>query len=99
MWQCFAFISGLTVIEHPGKQLIQEQFSGLEILKLNTSHLTANIVILGRILVFWTRVEHERKATYVPCAKRELHHKNKYKIKELYTQQKRHHHHQNESSR
>lgn len=34
----FAFISGVTMVEHPGKQLIQEQFSGLEILEL-THHI------------------------------------------------------------
>lgn len=38
MWQCFAFISGTGMLEHPGKQLIQEQVSGLEIPEL-TRHI------------------------------------------------------------
>lgn len=51
MWQCFAFISGITMLEHPGKQLTQEQ-SVVWRCWTNTSHLTVSFLCLERILVF-----------------------------------------------
>lgn len=48
------------MLEHPGKQLIHEQFSGLEIPTL-TRHIEQSASLyLNSILAFWTHVEHER---------------------------------------
>lgn len=60
MWQCFAFISGITMLEGPGKQLTQEQ-SVVGDAGCNTSHLTVSFLCLERILVFWTQLDHGKK--------------------------------------
>lgn len=44
MWQCSAFISRVTMVEHPGKQLIQQ----LTRVVLELTHLTVNMAINGR---------------------------------------------------
>lgn len=48
MWQCFAFISRITVLEYPGKQLIQQSLEWFGNSGTNTSHLTVNTAISGR---------------------------------------------------
>lgn len=60
MWQCFAFISGITMLKRPGKQLTQEQ-SVVGDAGSNTSHLTVSFLCLEGILVVWTYLNHGKK--------------------------------------
>lgn len=80
MWQCFAFISGITMLKHPGKcSHKNSQWFGDA--GTNTSHLKVSFLCLERILVFWTQLDCGKKLPTSTCANLKLHHKKNYEIK------------------